>query len=414
MDLLLAWRNIWRNPRRTVVILIAIVIGVWIMVFTGAYMRGVMNGMIENGISTMTGSFQIQNKGYNSDPVIENSIDQPELVRNVLEKNLPPGAKWTSRIQVNAFASNARHSSGITLAGIDPEREAKVSFIGKDVIEKGRYLKPDDKYKIVVGKALLDDFETKIGNKLVLMSQNTNNDIASNAFRIVGVFRAEMESTEKNYVFITRQDASRMLKLDGVSVFSVLLEKRENLTPVVSRIRDALKNTPEPEKTENYVVLNWRELLPLVNAYLDLMGGFSMLWYIVVFIAMGFGIVNTMLMAVYERMREFGLLKALGMKPFRILKDVVIETLYLLIIGGATGNFLAIVSISILGIYGIDLSAMAEGAEFAGISRIIYPSLSVEEALKVNAIVFILGLVISLYPAIKAARITPVKAMMHY
>lgn len=214
MYLQLAWRNIWRNPRRTFVILIAVIIGVWSMILIGALMRGIAVGMVKNGIATLTGHIQIHHKGYRDDPAIENSLTgfQMQTIKKALSQSLPTGAQWTSRVRVNAIANNARHSSGVTMVGIDPQAEAKVSFVGT-AISEGRYLSSKDFNGILVGKALIEKFETKIGRKLVLMSQDKNQEIASRAFRIVGVFRAEMESTEKHYVFIPQSASQKMLKL---------------------------------------------------------------------------------------------------------------------------------------------------------------------------------------------------------
>jgi len=182
MVLQLGWRNIWRNPRRTVVIMTAVIIGVWSMIFLGALMRGIADQMVRNGIATLTGHIQVHHKGYRNDPVVENSMAEPEVVATALKKFLPPDAHWTSRVRVDAIASNARHSGGVTLVGIQPRREAKLSFIGQAITE-GRYLQHDEKHGIVVGKALVDKFETRLGRKLVLMSQDTDREIASRAFR---------------------------------------------------------------------------------------------------------------------------------------------------------------------------------------------------------------------------------------
>ena len=151
MHLQIAWRNIWRNPRRTAVIMIAIIIGVWSMVFLGALMRGILVAMVENGISTLTGDLQIHKQGYLSDPVVENSMTDPGEVTDALARLLPPGAKWTLRIRVGAIASNARHSSAVTFVGIDPARESELSFIGPEAVVEGRYLEAGDEYGIVVG-----------------------------------------------------------------------------------------------------------------------------------------------------------------------------------------------------------------------------------------------------------------------
>jgi len=138
-----------------------------------------------------------------------------------------------------------------------------------------------------------------------------------------------------------------------------------------------------------------------------------MLWYVVTFIAMGFGLINTTLMSVFERMREFGVLKALGMKPWWIVRGVLTESVFLLLLGTAAGDLLTIVTVGVLAATGIDLSSLAAGAEFAGMSRIIYPSLTVNDVGMANLVVCLLGVVVCTYPAVKAARFTPVEAMAH-
>ena len=406
MYLKLAWRNIWRNSRRTAIILTAVVIGVWSMVLLGALMRGIAVGMIKNGISTLTGHIQIHHKGYHDDPAIENRIIDPAPVENVLKEALPQGASWTARVRVNAVASNARHSSGVTLVGIDPSSEASVSFIGT-AVSQGRYLNPDDRNGIVIGDALMKKFDTKPGRKLVLMSQDTRGEIASRAFRIIGIFRAEMEATEKQFVFVMRRVSQKMLGLgDAISEISILLPGKPDNPVVYHR----LKTTLPPAEFE---VNSWRELLPFQTAYLRILDGFMWIWYLVVFVAMGFGIVNTTLMAVYERMREFGLLKALGMKPWWILREVLTESFLLLITGMIIGNILAFICIFALAGSGIDLSALAAGVEYAGMTRVIYPSIELKDILMSNLVVLFLGILVSAYPAVKAARFTPVEALAH-
>lgn len=406
MYLKLAWRNIWRNKRRTAIILTAVVIGIWSMILLGSLMRGMAVGMIQNGIATLTGHLQIHHKGYRNDPAIENSISDPMAVEAAIRNKMPEGTLWSPRVRVNAVASNARHSSGVTLVGIDPTAEAKVSFIGSAML-RGRYLNPAEKNGIVVGEALLDKFGTKLGRKLVLMSQDTNREIASRAFRIVGTFQAEMESTEKQYVFVNRTESQKMLKLkNGISEIAILFPDKPDNPDAYRALKGALP-------ARNFEVHTWRELLPFQMAYLKILDGFMWIWYLVVFVAMGFGIVNTTLMAVFERMREFGLLKALGMKPWWILREVLTESLLLLITGMAIGNFLGFICIYLLSSSGIDLSALAAGAEYAGMTRVIYPAIEIKDVFMSNFIVLFLGILVSAYPAVKAARFTPVEALIH-
>lgn len=408
MFLQLAWRNIWRNPRRTAVILAAVIVGVWSMVFMGAMMRGVIDQMVENGIWTLTGHLQIHHRDFRRDPVIENRMTDPGRVEESLARHLPPGSRWAARIRVNAVAGNARHNSGVTLVGIDPAAEAAVSFVGSAVSE-GRYLTADDPHGIVIGQALAKKFETRLGHKLVIMSQDTDKEIASRAYRIVGIFDAEMEATEKQFVFVTRPAAATLLRLGtGVCEYAVLLPKadRDRASEVAASLKDDLPAT--------HGVATWRQILPMVNAYLEIMNAWTLVWYLVVFVAMGFGIVNTMLMAVFERMREFGVLKALGTRPAWIVRDVLTESFFLLVMGMGAGSLLGGLTTVWLAHVGIDLSALAKGAEYAGMSRIIYPALDGMDLAMANVVVLVLGMTISLYPAIKAARFTPVEAMGHY
>jgi ABC-type lipoprotein release transport system permease subunit len=406
MHVQLSWRNIWRNSRRTTVILIAVIIGVWSMIFLGALMRGMMDDMVDNGIATLTGDIQIHQKDYRDDPSVENSITDPDRVRAVLKDVLPHGARSAERIRVNGIASNARHSSGVTIVGIHPALEKDISFIG-DAVYEGRYLKDSDTYGIIVGRAMIDKFETRLGNKLVLMSQDTGKEIASKAFRIVGVFKADMEATEKQFVFIPISTAQEMLKMkNDISEVSIVLPGHKGSGRIAGTIKSKLSSGV-------YEINTWRELLPILVAYIQIFEGFMYIWYVVTFVAMGFGIVNTTLMAIFERMREFGLLKALGMKPRWIIRGVLTESFFLLICGMAIGNAIGFLSVFILAGTGIDLSSLAAGAELWGIAKVIYPSVAFKDVVMANMVVLVLGLLVCLYPAVKAARFTVVEALTH-
>jgi ABC-type lipoprotein release transport system permease subunit len=402
----IAWRNIWRNPRRTTVILLAVVVGVWSMVFLGALMDGISDQIIRNGISTLTGSIQIHHQGYRNDPVVQNSMHGMDEAGQVLASILPSGSRWSPRIRVNAIASNARHSSGVSLVGIDFTREAPVSFTGQAPIE-GRFPGPDDPYAIAIGQALAEKYGTGLGKKLVLMSQSSDGEVASRAFQIVGMYRTELEATEKTFVFISLNAARDMLKLEkGLSEICILLPDMTSAAPVAESIKAALPDT--------YEVHTWDEIMPMIKAHMEIARKSTLIWYLVVFIAMGFGIVNTMLMAVFERMREFGLLKALGMKPRRILCQVLTESFFLLIMGMMIGNLISLISILSIHNTGINLTAFAAGTEYVGMSRVIYPALKSVHAAIANGVVLVLGLMVSTYPALKAAGFTPVEAMAQH
>jgi ABC-type antimicrobial peptide transport system permease subunit len=193
---------------------------------------------------------------------------------------------------------------------------------------------------------------------------------------------------------------------ESISEISVILPDRKEVVPTVDSLRAAISS-------DEYEVYSWMDLLPMVTAILKLYDGSIFIWYLVVFIAMGFGIVNTTLMAVFERIREFGLLKALGMKPWWIIREVLTESCLILIMGMAIGNGLSYLSVLALSGSGIDLSAFAEGLEYFGMSRVIFPVIIARDMVLANLVVFVLGILVSLYPASKAARFTVVRALAH-
>jgi ABC-type lipoprotein release transport system permease subunit len=376
------------------------------MIALTSLMRGIVTDMLENGIATLTGDIKIYPAGYHDDPSVEYRISDADKILSEIKKILPKGSKYAERVHVNAIASNARHSFSVSLAGIDPEMEKGVSFIGHGVVD-GRMITGNDKNAIVVGQALLGKFETRIGRKLILMSQGSDNEIISRAFKIVGVYRAKLASTEKQYVFVSKTEAQKMLEIGSdISEISFSLKTHDAAEPVARLMQDIVKD-PEIE------IYTWKDLLPMLKAYIEIFDGFVVLWFLVIFTAMAFGIVNTMLMAVFERMREFGLLKALGMKPVLILRSVLIESGMVLIMGTVAGNLLAVSFVMMVAAHGIDLSALATGLEYVGMSSIIYPEIVWKDVALANIVVLVLGLAVSAYPAVKASRITPVEAMTH-
>ena len=404
MFLQLAWRNIWRNPRRTLVIMTAVIIGVWSMVFFGAVSRGMLVSMLDNGKSILTGDIQIHAQDYKEDPSIDNSIKGSVPLESVLAAELPEGSLWAPRLRVNSIISNARHSTGVTTVGMDVEKEVAISFIGGGLFQ-GEYLEADDRRGILIGQALLEKFETRLGNKMIIMTRDATGEIASKVFRIKGVFRSEMQATEKEFVFVTLAAARDLVQMEtGFSEVSIRVPDQGLLETTARTLQDKLD-------ASNCQVETWPEILPILKAYVGIFDAFMYIWYVVVFVAMGFGIVNTTLMAVYERTREFGLFKALGMKPWWIIRSVITESFFLLLTGIVAGNIVAIGFVMFFAKTGIDLSMFAAGAEFIGMSRIIYPVLTVSDFLAANITIFFLGLLVSLYPAVKAARFTPVETM---
>jgi len=362
--------------------------------------------LVKNATSFFTGHIQIHKKGYREDPSVENSIKTPSSIIPILERELPQGAHWTFRVKVPGMASNAYRASGVIIVGIDPENEKGVSSL-PILIRKGTYLETDDTRGIIIGHALAREFKTRIGKKIVLTAQDLKGDIASRAFRIRGIFHADTETQEKTYVFISIKAAQDMLKMgEGISEISIRLPDYKMAEIAKSHLKGII-----PEN--RYEIFTWKELLPITVAMLKMYDFFIWIWYIVAFIAMAFGIVNTTVISIMERTREFNLMQALGMKPKWIIGGILLESAFILVIGMLSGNITGFLSSSYLHRIGLDLSIFSRGARFFGLPRIIYPALLLRDIIIANFIVFFLGTMVNIYPAWRITRLNIIKGLSH-
>ena len=396
----LAWRNVWRNRRRTFVILLAIAFGIWSMVTLAAIMRGMIEQQVRNTINNLTGHIQVHAAGYRDDPAVDNSMPPPSPTMLTILRGQNVRA-WAARVRVPAVVASERGSAGVTLVGIDPEAEQGLSFIAQAVTE-GRYLQFPGDHGLLLGRKLVERLETSLGKRVVLMSQDIDNDIADRGFRVVGIFDANTEAAETGYVFVGRTLAQDMLKLGGwISELALVVDDRQDLDATLQDLTNAAQGLD---------IQPWTKLEPLLVLTAKMYDATMLIWFVVVFLAMSFGLVNTLLMAVFERTREIGMFQALGMRPRFILSQVLLESLTVLMIGMAMGNVLAWATIAYLG-GGLNLSAFAKGLEWAGLSSVIYPLVAASDVITANLLVIVLGIIASLYPAWRAARYVPVEAI---
>ncbi|NNK56821.1 MAG: ABC transporter permease [Desulfofustis sp.] len=411
MSIQIGWRNLWRNPRRTLIILTAIVIGIISMIVMSAFGRGMMEGMVRNSIDNLVGHIKIQNPLYRIDPAVDNRIDTVSEVADQISGLLPEDGRLVKRLRLDGVLSTSRDHVGVMVVGVQPELETGVSFIGRPLY-KGTALDPDDTNGLLIGQALLERLGLEIGKKVVLMSQDSASEGRAKAFRIRGSYRTELRDTEKRYVFVNLHTFQDMIGApDTATEIAVNLDLAT--TYQTGRIEELVNRINEQLDNENLAANGWRELLPAIAAYIDMFDVYMLIWFVVVFIAMGFGLANTVLMAVYERMREFGLQRALGVRATGIIKSVIIEVVLLLLIGMAVADFSSLFLVEVVFGSGIDLGSFGAGIEMWGISRVVYPVISLKDIFMANGVVILLGLLVGLYPALHAARFTPVETMRH-
>jgi ABC-type lipoprotein release transport system permease subunit len=396
----LAARNVVRYRRRTAVVVLAVGVGLWAMLVYVAFSRGWENGVVDSAVRTLTGHVQIHAPGYVSDPSVDYLMPAPGG-RLLDELRAPNVRAWASRIRVPAVVQSERETAGVTLVGIDDAAERGLSFID-GAVTAGRDLGSPDADGVLLGRDLADRLSTGLGKRVVLISEAADHEVAERGFRVVGIFDADRSATEMTYVFTGRATAARLLGV-GSRVSEVAIELRDpaGADAEVSRLR---ATAPALD------VQPWTALEPIAEATVSLAEMWIWIFYALMYVAMASGLVNTLLMAVLERTREFGLLQALGMAPGLLLRQVLIESIFVLLLGVGVGVTLGFATVGLLH-GGIDFSAYAAGAEMWGMGKAIYPALGPRDVASAVAVVMVLGALASLYPAIRAARRVPLEAI---
>ncbi len=385
--------------------LAAIVVGVWAMIFMTAMMRGMVEDMLVRGIENLPGHVQVHHNHYLDDPNIEYLLQEPNSEQIALLQSQIV-SRWYSRINVPAVISSERESRGVTLKGIDPRKE-KIDLHNNLSIVEGEFLENSDDRGIIVGERLAKKLETRLGKRVVVLSQDPSNNISEKGFRIIGVFRSELSSQEETQVFIGKATAQKFLKTPGqVSEIAIFGDDYRD----VSRVLSLASKFSDLDEGGQSRAQSWMAIDTFMGSMVGLMDGFVFVWIVVIFLAMSFGLANTLVMAVFERVREIGLMLALGMRPRLIVGQILLESIFLLLLGLLVGNLIAFFTLDLLS-DGIDLSQVAQGLEMMGVGTVLKPLLLTKDVWLANVIVLILGALTCLLPAIRAARLKPVEAI---
>ncbi|OGU53956.1 MAG: hypothetical protein A2V66_08520 [Ignavibacteria bacterium RBG_13_36_8] len=403
MLLRLAWRNIWRNKRRSLIVMGSVIIGVISIIFMDGFGVGWMNQMLFNQISLNTSHVQIHKTGFNDNKVIQNYILDYPAVENVLKGN-PNIVYYSKRAITFGLLSSASNSSGVYVYGIIPEAEQNVSMIKKSIIE-GKYLSGDDR-EVIMGTKLAEKLGVTLGDKVVVMVNTPDGSIGSDVFRIVGMFKTPSSEYDKAYIYVNLSNAQRMMEIgDEIYEYAIIANDYHNAGLVRDQILSKLD--------KRYEVFSYTDLLPMLVMQMDMMDEYMGIFYFIIGLAMIFGIINVMLMAVFERIHEFGVLMSIGMKNRKLFTMVVYEALILGIIGTIAGLILGIIIMYPMTIYGINFGDFASSLDSLGIGAIIYPELVLEKLITTFIIIPFMVALGAVYPAVKAIKLEPVYALRY-
>ncbi|MEQ8859400.1 MAG: FtsX-like permease family protein [Pseudomonadales bacterium] len=396
----LSTRNLFRHRRRNLMLLAAICVAVAGVTVMNSLIRGFQEDMRESAVANLTGDIKVLAPGYRDDPGIEKRF---ELARQWDPAQLSAElAGWAPRVRVPAVIMSERETRGVQLVGVDPARE-DISFLG-DVPVAGERLGGADDNRLLLGVALAEQLQTGLGYRLVIITQGADGRNREAGFRVAGLFDAEGTGLEKAFAFTGLGFLQGLLDADGVTELSIRLRSSETAAEersLAGRLRDLFTGQD---------VLRWQELEPQAAAMFAFADMAVFIWFLIMMGALVFGLVNTLVTAVMERTREFGMLRAVGMRRSTVVIQVVIESTLIMLAGVVVG--LALGSGFVLWLdEGIDLSQWAEGMEMAGMSAILVPRLLAGDLMLVAGMSLALGVAASLYPAWRAVKIEPLEAL---
>jgi ABC-type lipoprotein release transport system permease subunit len=398
----IAWRNVWRNKGRTFVVIGAVTLGIWALIFLLGFVRGTINGYIQDAIKQETSHLQIHHPAFLQDREIQYAIPQADSLARVFA-SFPQSIAVSSRILVNAMISTAHGVRGLQISGVHPEQESQVTGIDQKIID-GSFFSEDGTNEIVISKRIAEKLNTDLRKKIVVTFQNTDYEIMTAAFRVTGIFESGNKRIDESLAFTRASDMLPLTGLpeDAAHEIAVLLSNIDSTEMMQSRF---MAMQPDME------IRTFREISPDLDLFDSQIRINMVIMTAIIMLALIFGIVNTMLMAVLERIRELGMLMAIGMTRIRVFIMIVWETVFVAVIGAPVGMLFGYLTIRALHRTGIDLSMWAKGLEQFGMSTIVRPELEQEAYGLIAVAIFITALLASIYPSLKATRLKPVEAL---
>ncbi len=400
----LAWKNIWRNKKRSLIIIAAITFGLWGGLFSSAIMVGMMESMVETSISRDLSHIQIHKMDYEKDKDVLNFIPDG---RDVLEKvGLVTGVKAAAgRTKIMGMAASPSSSYGVVITGIIPEDSKQVTDVYSKVID-GTYFESEKKNQIIIGKKLAARLNLKIRSKIILSFQNLEGGIAYIACRVVGIFKTSSSLFDEMNVFVRQRDLFRILETEPIiHEIAIRSQTVENIDLIKGQLQSSFANL----QTES-----WSDIAPELAYIAESTGIYMYIFVGIIIFALLFGITNTMLMSVVDRIRELGVLIAIGMKKGKVFIMIVLEALLLSLTGGLCGIAIGILTIAYYGNVGIDLTAISVSLESFGATAMLYPFLPVIMYLVLTIMIIIAANIAALLPAWKATHLVPSEAIRSY
>ncbi|MGD9042837.1 MAG: ABC transporter permease [Desulfobacterales bacterium] len=404
----MAWRNIWRNPRRTILTVSAITFASVLLVFMLSFQFGSYETMINTSVKISTGHLQVQAQKYREKKSIRFVIPEPQAVARIVAQ-IPEVAAYTFRGQAFSLLSSKNRTYGVMVSGIDPPKEAHVSRL-KQLVREGNFLAADDVNQAVVGRLLAKNLRVAVGDELTLLGQGRDGSIAATVVHVKGIFSSGIDDFDRSAMQIPLATFQDVFSMDGAVHEVVVIGKSlSEISAIKAQLKTALSdlNSSKPLKA-----LDWQELMPGLRQAIEMDLVSGLIFYGLLIVVVAFSILNTFLMAIFERTKEFGVMMAIGTTPRRLTKVLLIESMAMTMIGIMAGILIGIGITYYFQVHGIDFSGGSELLSQFGITGRMYPKLSLLSVSIGPFMVLLFTFMAALYPALKIRRLRPVEAMM--
>lgn len=397
----LAWRNVWRNRTRSLIIACSVALGMWAALFLGAFYQGMVDQRMRSVIRDESAHLQLHHPAFLADMEPRYLIPAADGVARTL-RALPNVREVAPRILLAGMITSPTGTAGVRLNGVDPAREDSTTRLFAKVIE-GAGLDTTKRNGILISERLARKLKVRLRGKVVLMTQDTAGAIASGAFRVQGIYRTINAPYDEANIFITRTSAAALIGMPGAChEIAVLLGSDAGLAACKAEVTRALPGLE---------VLDWKEVVPEAALLVESFDAYMAIFTGIIFLGLAFGLVNTMLMAVLERTREIGMLVSIGMGRGRVFRMVLMETMFLVLAAAPAGLLIGWAAISRAHRTGIDLRAFSEATSSFGFDLVVHPAMTGGHVARTLSAVVLTALLSAAWPAWKALRTDAAQAI---
>lgn len=402
----MGWRNIWRHRRRSLVVISSIALGIFAMILSMGIMNGMNNQAIENTIRTALGHIAIHRKGFHEDMKIAHNFKSTDRIMRAIASNRRIAAA-APRVKLPGMVRSSETSQGVLIVGIDPEEEKKVSNLYQYTSKENgsRFLASPNENAALISQQTADRLKLVVGDKLVLMLQDRNNEIVGVGMTVAGTFQTPVESFDKLVVFTGIGKLQEITGLGGnISEISIAITDPAAITDIMRRLIGAIGD-------DSLEVLTWMDMAPYLVSAVKFFDTIMYITFVIIFLVVVFSVANTLVMAIMERFHEIGVMKSIGTRPSWIAVMIVFEAVNLGLVGLVAGVAAGTLSVAALSIGGINLGLFMESLRAWGTGSVIFPVIKGMDIVVAALIVLATTVLAAVYPAVKAARIKPLEAL---